>query len=76
MSERKKDFFKRLLLMAGIAVLAFMLLGADYPEHDARPDHTGEIAAGICEEIFRSSNNSYSSAAAENPLWFLQCVTP
>ena len=55
MSERKKDFFKRLLLMAGIAVLAFMLLGADYPEHDARPDYTGEIAAGICEEIFRSS---------------------
>lgn len=76
MIERKTDFFKRLLLMAGIAVLAFMLLGADYPEHDARPDHTGKIAAGICEEIFRSSKASYSSAAAENPLWFLQCVAP
>ena len=76
MIERKKDFFKRLLLMAGITVLAFMLLGADYPEHDARPDYTGEIAAGICKEIFRSSKDSYSSAAAENPLWFLQCVAP
>ena len=76
MIERKKDFFKRLLLMAGIAVLAFMLLGADYPEHDARPDHTGEVASGICKEIFRSSEESFSSAAAENPLWFLQCVAP
>ena len=76
MIERKKDFFKRLLLMAGITVLAFMLLGADYPEHDARPDHTGEIASGICEEISRSSKDSYHAAAAENPLWFLQCVAP
>ena len=55
MSERKKDFFKRLLLMAGIAVLAFMLLGADYPEHDARPDFTGEIAVGICKEFSSDS---------------------
>lgn len=76
MIERKKDFFKRLLLMAGITVLAFMLLGADYPEHDARPDCTGEIASGICEEISRSSKDSYHAAAAENPLWFLQCVAP
>ena len=76
MSERKRDIFKRFLLMSGIAALSFMLLGADYPEHDARPDCTGEIASGICEEISRSSKDSYHAAAAENPLWFLQCVAP
>ena len=74
MIERKTDFLKRLLLMAGIAVCAFMLLGADYPEHDARPDHTGKVAAGICKEVSAASNDSFQAAADANPLWFLQCI--
>ena len=73
MSERKRDIFKRFLLMAGIAALSFMLLGADYPEHDARPDFTGEIAVGICKE-FSSDSGNFQSAASAKPLWFLQCV--
>ena len=73
MSERKRDIFKRFLLMSGIAALSFMLLGADYPEHDARPDFTGVTALGICKE-FSSDSGDFQSAAAAKPLWFLQCV--
>ena len=74
MSERKRDIFKRFLLMSGIAALSVMLLGADYPEHDARPDFTGEIAIGICKE-FSSDSGNFQRAAAARPLWFLQCVS-
>lgn len=73
MSERRKDFFRRFLLMAGIAALAFMLLGADYPEHDLAPDRTGDVAVGICKE-FPADNSSFQKTAAEKPLWFLQCI--
>ena len=71
----KTDFFRRLLLTAAIAVLSFLLLGADYPEHDAEPDHCGKIVSGLCEEFSSAEQQTLKDAAKTNAFWLLQGLT-
>ena len=72
---RQRDLLKRLLLMTGISVLAFMLLGADYPENDVCPDRSGEVASGLFCDFVQEERGAFETAVRNDPLWFLQCVS-
>ena len=75
MKKHTKFNRTRFLLAGSIALLACLLMGADYPEHELHPDTAAEIARELAGDIPEDLRPGFLAAASQNSIWMLQLMT-